>query len=199
MRIVFFISLGLLLSACNNIVSSGIDEDTGLAYWEVNDGNMSLRLIQRTPLQTQAFFLARGFEQQHTELIANSCVFQTIFKNISNQDSLPDTLTYNLDQWQIEHQGKYARLRAREAWERHWQAKGISKPVRLAFNWSLLPTVQSYQPGDYNWGMTTYNLPPGSVFDLTIYWQQGGIEHQARVRDIRCPVDIEDEEGDGQQ
>lgn len=190
MRYVLVLML-LLLSGCNdNTVTHGIDKDTGLPYWQVNDGKISLRLIQRTPLQTQAFFLGRGFNRQQTETIAHSCVFQSIFKNISNKTSTPLVLSYDLDQWSVRYHDKSHHLKTRDAWKQYWQKQGVAVPQQLAFNWSLLPTHQEYQPGDYNWGMTAYDMPPGSEFDLTVHWREAGEARQARIANMRCPTNI---------
>ncbi|MBD3669727.1 MAG: hypothetical protein HUJ29_03055 [Gammaproteobacteria bacterium] len=179
----------LLLTGCNQHVSHGIDEETGLAYWQVEDGKISLRLVQRTPLQTQSFFLGRGFTRQQTETIAHGCVFQTIFKNISNESSSPVVLSYDLDQWVVHHDGKQP-LKTREAWQQHWQEQGVAKAQQLAFNWALLPTRQEYRPGDYNWGMTAYDLAPGGEFDLTVRWQEAGQTREVIIHDLRCSTDI---------
>jgi hypothetical protein len=51
--------------------------------------------------------------------------------------------------------------------------------------------VQEFLPGDYNWGMTAYGLPPGAVFDLNVVWQQTGQVQEGWIRRIECPADVE--------
>lgn len=185
---------GLLISTMSPIVFSGElttgkDEQSFLPYWQMVDKGINLRLVQRLPDQTRAFFMSRGFTEVQAEIIANSCVFQTVFRNTSNL-STPDTLKYNLRNWVVEHKGKKTNPKVREDWEKQWQAQKVKKPQRMDFEWSLVPTDWKYEPGDYNWGMTFYNLKPGSVFNLTIVWDQYGKTNRYTFRNIQCSPDI---------
>lgn len=177
-------------------ITTGTDEQAQLPYWQVSDIGMSLRLVQRLPMQTRGFFLARGFSKAQTERIAQSCVFQTVFKNLSADSPKKSALTYNLNDWQVLYKGEQRTLKTREEWAKEWQQEAVPKPVQLAFEWALYPTQQVYQPGDYNWGMTVYNLPPVSVFDLKVVWQQFGKQHQTTIRNMRCADDREEETGE---
>ena len=66
--------------AAKGTLLTGTDEAAQLPFWEWQDGVMSIRLVQRLPDQTRAFFMARGFDKQHAETIAQSCIFQTVYK-----------------------------------------------------------------------------------------------------------------------
>ncbi|MBI5462770.1 MAG: hypothetical protein HY941_11360 [Gammaproteobacteria bacterium] len=170
-------------------VGTGIDADAGLPYWEIREPGMSLRLVQRLPDQTRAFFLARGFARTDVDLIAQSCVFQTIFKNTS-QTAQPSVLEYNLRDWRVRTADAAHGMKTREDWAEEWAARGSPQRARIAFEWALFPTRQAYNPGDYNWGMSVFNLPPDSRFDLEIVWQQYGSRHTHVLRDIHCAPDI---------
>ena len=65
----------------------------------------------------------------------------------------------------------------------------MSQAARIALRWSLLPTRQQFQPGDYNWGMSSYGLPPGSHFDIQIVVNIGGHRVEHRLHDIECAQD----------
>lgn len=175
------------LTAAN--VTTGTDADSGLPYWELLDAGVSIRLVQRLPDQTRGYFEARGFAAEHSEMIAQSCVFQTIFKNISKQ-SRPGVMRYNLDDWVVVSDGKPQAMKMREPWDKQWADLKIAPAARIAFEWSLLPTVQKYQPGDYNWGMSIYNLPPGKRFDLRLSWEQYGKTHRHTINNMECAPDI---------
>lgn len=192
-----FISILLLLASyfiCHvtlaATVTTGIDEQAKLPYWELKDQGMVLRLVQRLPIQSRAFFLARGFNKQQAERIAQSCVFQTVFKNISDEGSQPGPLSYNLRDWKVVMNGKQKGLKVREDWMKEWQAEKVTKPVQLAFEWALYPTQQSYKAGDYNWGMSVFNLKPSSKFDLTVIWTQFGNKHKETIKNMECAADI---------
>lgn len=183
------LSTGLGAAAPAAQLRTGIDEEAGLPYWELADEGMSLRLVQRLPDQSRAYFLARGFAAEHAERIARSCVFQTVFENRSHSSS-PGVLRYDLDEWTIRHAGERRTLLTRERWAPVWDRLEVPRAAAIAFEWSLLPTVQSYRPGDYNWGMTLFGLEPGARFDLTVVWHQHDERHAAVIEGIECAPDI---------
>jgi hypothetical protein len=188
----FFYTVLLLVSipVHGSRIQTGIDEQARLPFWEVREKGMSLRLVQRLPIQSRAFFLARGFNKQQVEIVAKSCIFQTVFKNISNENPSPSPLTYDLNDWQVIHKGKVRKMKLRKQWDEKWVKDKVKKPQRLAFEWALYPTTQTYQPGDYNWGMSSFNLKPGEKFDLKIVWHQHGKQHNTLIKGIQCAEDI---------
>lgn len=170
-------------------ITTGIDEEAKLPYWEARDKGMSIRLVQRLPDQTRAFFLARGFSEAHAEIIAQSCVFQTVYKNVSNESSA-SPLKYNLQDWVVLHKGKNRKMKLREDWKKEWVTRKASLSSQIAFEWSLVPTQQVFQPGDYNWGMSLFNLKPGENFDLKIVWHQYNKVNSVTIKGIECAPDI---------
>ena len=170
-------------------LSTGIDADANLPYWELSDAGASIRLVQRLPDQTRAFFEARGFSKKHSEIIAQSCVFQTILRNISDQ-SRPGVMRYNLNAWTVHSDGKRQSMKMREPWDTQWAELNVAQASRIAFEWALLPSEQTYQPGDYIWGMSIFNLPPGKRFDLRLSWEQYGEIHAYTIPGIECAPDI---------
>ena len=177
--------------------TQGIDEQAKLPYWEINDKGMSLRLVQRLPVQSRAFFLARGFSKAQVERVANNCIFQTVFKNTSQQ-STPSVLEYDLRDWKVTTGSKSSDMKIREDWIKEWQSIGVAKSQVIAFEWSMYPTAQSYKPGDYNWGMSDFDLRPGTKFDLQISWQQFGQSHRAVIKNMQCAADINPQPAEAQ-
>jgi hypothetical protein len=171
-------------------LSTGTDEQAQLPYWELRDAGMSLRLVQRLPDQTRGFFTARGFSTEHAERIAQSCVFQTVFKNESHGAQASD-LEYSLWNWVVSVGGKTGGMKTREDWSEEWVRSNTSPAAQLAFEWALYPTQQVYRPGDYNWGMSIFNLKPATTFDLTVVWMQHGREHRETIRAVQCAPDVE--------
>ncbi len=165
-------------------VVTGTDAETGLQFHQWQREGVSIRLVQRLPDQTRAFFQGRGFSPETADVIGQACVFQTIFRNDGNK-----AISYDLSEWNVHHDGKTAPVAVRESWDKRWKDEDVSQAARIALRWSLLPTQQSFQPGDYNWGMTAYGLPPGSVFDLTIAINIDGQRTIGRIAAIRCAAD----------
>jgi len=170
-------------------ITTGTDEQAGLPYWQYKDEGLSIRFIQRLPDQTRGYFIGRGFSAEHAELIAQSCVFQTIFKNISDKNT-PSEIIYNMQNWLVHHNGKTGEMKTREKWSTQWQQLNIATPAKLAFEWGLLPTTQDYQAGDYNWGMAIFDLPLASSFTLQLNWQQFGEQRNVTIPNMQCAADI---------
>ena len=177
-------SASLLPGSVSAEVITGEEQQTGLRTWEWMESGISVQLVQRLPDQTRAFFQGRGFSSEDADSIAKACVFQTIFRNDGEQP-----LTYDLDDWKIDYRGKRLPLQTRERWNEKWQAGGASKAARIAFRWSLLPTRQRFQPGDYNWGMTSFGLPPGETFDLTLTITNNNNRITRSIPGVVCAAD----------
>jgi hypothetical protein len=174
-------------------VEQGMMAQTGLRYWEWRGEGALLRLTQRLPDQTRAFFLGRGFGAEDADHIARRCVFQTMFKNIAPRGT--EALEFDLEQWRVHSAEDTGVLLTREHWARLWEKRDVPRAARIAFEWSLLPTRQRYQPGDFNWGMTSYGLEPGSRFDLDFFWSRDGVHHRGRIEGVECPADVHPEPG----
>lgn len=175
---------GLLAGARVAEVTTLEDPETGLRSWSWIYEGISIELVQRLPDQTRAFFLGRGFGVEDADHIARSCVFQTIFRNDGDQ-----RVDYNLARWSVLHRGETLALLVREAWDRHWEARKVDGAARIAFRWSLLPSVQRFEPGDYNWGMTSFGLAPGEAFGLTLDIERAGERVVGHIPGLRCAVD----------
>ncbi len=158
--------------------------ETGLRSWIWRERGVSLELVQRLPDQDRAFFAARGFSRDEADRIARACVFQTIFRNDG-----ASPLAYDLDDWVVLHAGASQSLLTRERRNDIWRESEVSQAARIAQHWALLPTRQRFEPGDYNWGMTSYGLPPGSAFDLELVVTLGGDRITRRVAAVVCADD----------
>ncbi len=167
-----------------------VDPQTGLVGWKLQQGHFELEVVQRLPDQTRAFFLARGFPGAEADRVAVHCVMQTIVRNTGQPGEAP-AIRVNLNEWRVMHKGVIRPLRHKEAWLAEWANNDrVPKAAQLAFRWSTLPTEQTYEPrGDYNWGMTLYDLPPGESFDLYVVWHAGERRHAAWLRGVQCAPD----------
>jgi hypothetical protein len=178
------LSASLLLQQVSAEVITSEEIQTGLRTWEWREAGVSLQLVQRLPDQTRAFFQGRGFSSPDADAIAQACVFQTIFRNDGKRP-----LSYDLDDWQIRYRGQHHSLLTRERWAERWQDSEASQAARIALGWALLPTRQHFEPGDYNWGMTSFGLPPGEVFDLTLSLTLNGNPITREIPGIVCAAD----------
>jgi hypothetical protein len=177
-------SLSIITAPLYAAVITGEEAGTGRLTWEWRDSGVSLKLLQLLPDQTRAFYQGRGFSGKQADIIANNCVFQTIFRN---DGTTP--IDYDLDDWRVSHQGETSALLTRERWSDRWHEHEVGRAARIAMEWALLPTRQHFESGDYNWGMTSFGLPPGSSFDLTLVIHRNDEVITARIPNILCATD----------
>ncbi len=181
---------GTILALCALILFSaqlaaevrrGTQAENGLRFWEWRHQGVTIRLVALLPDQTRAFFQARGFNPEGADIIARHCVFQTTFRN---EGMVP--INYNLGNWRVRFDDGELPMVTREVWERRWDGKQVEKSARIALNWSLLPTRQGFESGDYNWGMTSFGLSPGARFDLLFEISQGGNSIRDSITGLIC-------------
>ena len=177
--------------ASEPVIEHGEDPVTGLKYWLWDNDGFYLRLTQRLPDQTRAYFEARGFDKESADIAGTSCIFQTMTKNSGNSPS--ESITADLSDWQVISGDSSKPLLHREYWRKRWIERQQPEPARVAFEWSLLPASLQYDISDYNWGMSSYGLAPGSHFDLVFSWNSQGKTHKGRINNVVCPPDIHPE------
>ncbi len=161
--------------------------DSGARSWVLRDGPLELRLQQLTLDQIRAFYLGRGFDAAEAERIAHGCVFQTVARNIGTAGSI----ALNLAHWRLETAGGPRPIKLKREWNQEFQARGTPPSARIAFRWATFPTEQSFDPSDYNWGMTTFGLPPGTRFDLALQWWVDGQPQQTLIKSMSCAEETE--------
>jgi len=179
----------LYLSPTHAGLITGTDETAKLPFWEWRNEYMTLRLVQRLPDQTRAYFAGRGFKPNEVNIIAGHCIFQTVFTNISSGDK-KRVVEHEIRNWKYHYKGEVISMKPREDWKPFWQEKKVAQAQIVAFEWSLLPSRQIFEAGDYNWGMTVFDVPHGASFDLDISWKVDGEQQSARIKNVTCAKDI---------
>ena len=163
------------------------DPATGLESWQWRGHGASFTFNQLLPDQSRAYFQGRGFQPVDAEPVAMACVFQAIIRNRADAAA---PLEMDLSGWLvIPAQGKPHAPRLEVSWQREWERRQLARPARIAFRWSMFPTRQTFQPGDWNMGMVTFGLPPGDRFDLELTWLQDGKPRRVRLDAMRCAPD----------
>ncbi len=171
-----------------------VDEATKLKTWTLLQSGLELQLIQRLPDQTRGFFQARGFNKQQADDIATQCVLQTIVKNTALKES-DQAISISLKQWRVRVNEQEQGVKLKEDWAKQWSAikdknLQVKKSAQIAFRWATFPSKQIFEPGgDYNWGMISFGLQPGEIFDLHVFWKTGLQLNDEWIRGIKCPED----------
>ena len=159
-----------------------VDAETGLASWQAETGGIQVRLTQISPDQARAFYQARGFSPDTAERYAGECVFMTVVRNIGDMP-----IEHRLSDWRYESPGQPPRpIRSKTEWERIWKQLDVAEAARIAFTWAQFPTAQTFAPGDWNQGMTSYSVPRGGQFDLHFVWRAGGKNHTGKLEQVKC-------------
>lgn len=159
-----------------------VQAQTGVESWQFRDQGVEVLLAQISPDQARAFFLGRGFQHDDVEYYAASCVFMTLVKNKTRSP-----VSYRLDDWRYARGDGVARkLKLKDEWLIEWKARGVPQSSRIAFEWSQHPVDQTLESGDWNQGMTTFLVPHGERFDLTVKWKTGDSIHAGAIRQVRC-------------
>jgi len=163
------------------------EDGSGLPGWHWQGDGASFTFNQRLPDQTRAFFQGRGFTPQQAEPLAADCVFQAIIRNGAEAAA---AMTLHLAEWRVYPvSGSAQPLRLEAQWQEQWERTGVSQPARIAFRWALFPTEQRFEPGDWNMGMITLGLAPGSRFDLEVVWRSGEQERRQRFPAMQCAAE----------
>ena len=171
-------------------VDQSINDENGLRGWHFRADNIEIELIQRLPDQTRAMLMKHRFSPAVIEQLAQSCMFQTIIRNISDADS-GQVVTIDQSQWRIHHNGREQGIMLKEPLLESWGVDDADDAARLVVRWGMFPTRQEYLASDYNWGLTAFGLPPGTRFDLDVSWGVGGVQHTGRIPAIVCAPDVD--------
>ena len=183
----FLLSIPLL---CTAEVQRSANEENGLEKWHFIDSDIEIELVQRLPDQTRALFMNHAFSREVIEQLALSCMFQTIVRN-TGKSGAGQMIAIDLTQWRMQHTGKTGSILLKEPLLASWSDEDADAAAKLVIRWGMFPTQQEYLPGDYNWGLTAYGIPPGSTFDLAVTWQEGTVQHSGKIKDIVCAPDVD--------
>jgi hypothetical protein len=139
--------------------------------------------------QTTAFYLARGFSADASvDFAKRGCVFRAAIGSAAVSRADP-VIELDVKSWRVVAGESPVSFPVQEDWDEEWQRTGVEESARIAFRWALFPPKQRFFASDYNWGMLTFGLPPGSRFDLLLRWRENGEEREGRIDDLECAPD----------
>jgi hypothetical protein len=162
--------------------SHSASADSGIETWETDTDGVHLRLTQITPDQARAFMAARGLDKKSVDDFVHHCVFMAVLRNDSKHP-----INYCLMDWRyVPEAGVPEVMLTKHDWLATFRNRDFSPQARLAFEWSQFPVEQTFSPGDWNQGMLTFDLAPGSHFDLVYRWRQKKKLHEGRLQNVQC-------------
>jgi len=129
-----------------------------------------------------AFMLARGFDSETAKLIAREgCIFRSA---IGSDEG--GRVSVTLSDWRVLVEGQQQGMRTRQKWAQVLQARQADPGAAIALEWALFPTEQSFGPDDYNWGLLSFALAPGTRFDLAFSWVSDDTVYEQKFTNMEC-------------
>jgi hypothetical protein len=158
------------------------DPDSGLFSWRIDNQGLRLELMQLLPDYIRAIYGSHGFPSEAIEDIASYCVFGTIVRNTSDT-----SLYYSVADWYAETaDGVKHTFKTKTQWLDEWRKMSIRYP------WTILPSEQTFEIGDWSQGFTTIKLPREEPFDLIYSWNLDGEKKLGKIKKIRCaPISLQ--------
>ena len=151
--------------------------------WESARDGLWVQLAQLRNDQVRAFLAGRGVPLESAQPFASACVFATVLRNASSNGPI----TYDVRDWRINVPDMAPRsIKTREEWMKASAPGELSQVARMGFEWSQLPTTQTLEQEDSMQGMTAYELPPGSRFDLLFSWSTAGRIYHGKIQGVNC-------------
>jgi hypothetical protein len=166
------------------------NQENGLKKWHLIEGDIEIELVQRLPDQTRAMFMKHEFSSAVVEAMATSCMFQTIVRN-SGKSGSGQPVSVDLTLWRMQYAGRQSGIVLKEPLIESWSDEDASQKARLVVRWGMFPTQQKFLPGDYNWGLTAFGIPPGAQFDLQVNWTEADKQYTGMIRNIICAPDVD--------
>ena len=184
---VIIILLTLFVSVAS-AQKSPTEQVSAISTWNTHFKGVYISLTQILKEQAQAFYVNRGFSLEQIEAYASSCIFMAVMRN----DTAPGIVHFNSNNWSVLTDGKeHSRLSVDE-WLHRLSTESFEtgipeKGALVAFRWAQFPPEQEYEPGgDWNQGMLSLNLSPGSQFDLLMRWDIAGKPFKTRMTGLSC-------------
>jgi len=184
-NIITALILGLFSLSCyaNTSQSYAIDSVTGAGTWKIHNQGVNFSLTQILPEQAQAFYVNRGFTLKQIKPYSSSCVYMAVLRN----DNAPGTIHFESNKWSVFVNGQSRLLKSVDSWVQQLTTSTTKKSALIAFRWAQFPPEQEYEPGgDWNQGMLSIGLAPGSQFDIVARWDIDGKPYNVKLRGVRC-------------
>ena len=179
----FLVAMFFYASASAAPQKESVDSVTGAGTWATKNNGVYFSLTQILPEQARAFYVNRGFSVEQINEYAASCVYMTVLRN----DSAPDTIHFISNTWEVVVNGEKKSLVSVNDWLSRLHQLAVKKPALIAFRWAQFPPEQEYEPGgDWNQGMLSVGLSPGSTFDVVARWDIQGKEYQTTLTGVHC-------------
>lgn len=146
---------------------------------------LMLQAQARTPDQTTAFYLGRGFPDTMLKELSRACFVTVIIHH-----TRPDVVWLEPARWRLrDAHGRTLERHTRQYWNQVWETINAPHASRATFGWTQLPESRDLQPDEPvggNIGIT----PPTGPFSLEFRFATGknktGPEIVGRIEGLTC-------------
>ena len=147
--------------------------------------SLVLHAQARTPDQTTAFYIGRGFPAAMLKEFNKAC-----FVTVSMRHTRPDVVWLEPARWRLrDARGHIIKRHDRHYWNRVWKTINAPHAHRATFGWTQLPESRDLQPDEPVGGNITI-VPPTGPFSLEFRFATGqnktGPEIVGRIEDLVC-------------
>ncbi|MGB5276008.1 MAG: hypothetical protein WBP02_02400 [Gammaproteobacteria bacterium] len=103
----------------------------------LEDEEVSMQLVVRTPMQLSAFYQGREFNRAAIDEILKTCFITPIIKN-----KTIDVLWLELDQWRFSVDNQPIQRIKRDYWADRWREVDLPQSHQATFGWTLMPEIR---------------------------------------------------------
>ncbi len=183
------IGMGALGLALLSAVAVAVDSTSESGVYTGQD--LVVHAQARTPDQTTAFYLGRGFPAAMLKEFNQSC-----FVTVSMRHTRPDVVWLEPARWRLrDANGRIIERRDRHYWNRVWKTINAPHASRATFGWTQLPESRDLQPDEPVGGNITI-VPPTGPFSLEFRLATGknktGPEIVGRIEGLICQAQESD-------
>lgn len=144
---------------------------------EFEDGQVSMRLVLRSPEQLSAFYQGREFNQAAIDRILETCFITPIIHN-----KTLDALWLELDNWQFNAGGQAITRLRRDYWPGKWRQAGLPQAQQSTFGWTLMPEVRDLRLDESVGGSVVIPMQSGP-FTMTANFHTG-LDKKGEIKTI---------------
>jgi hypothetical protein len=126
----------------------------------IENDDLLVVVVPRTPEQMAAFYEARGFPRAAIERIRRTCFVTVHIENRSR-----DVIWLDLGQWRFSRDGNPLSRLDSDYWNAQWNDIDLRQASRSTFGWTQLPPLRDLQPDEPVGGNLVF---PGGSETVTI-------------------------------
>lgn len=124
----------------------------------IQQDQVKLELMPRTPEQIASFYEARGFPKAMIDELRKQCFITVRIHNQREQ-----LLWLDLENWAFTSEGHPIERKHRNEWIQYWKSRDMPMHSQATFRWTLLPEILDYLPDEQESGNLILPATEGNI------------------------------------